>query len=52
MRFSLSQSAKGKSPYERDSDRTLVNSESDSAPHGDRRLTTRISQYIRFGSAV
>lgn len=50
--FGLSQSAKGKSPYERDSDHTLVNSESDSAPHGDSRLTARISQYIRFGSAV
>ncbi|KIK48784.1 hypothetical protein CY34DRAFT_8083 [Suillus luteus UH-Slu-Lm8-n1] len=50
--FGLSQSAKSKSPYERDSDRTLVDSESDPAPRGNRRLTARISQYIHFGSAV
>lgn len=52
MHFSLSQSAKSKAPYERDSDRTLVDSESDPAPRGNRRLTARISQYIHFGSAV
>jgi hypothetical protein len=52
MRSSLSQSARSKTPYERDSNRTLVDSESDPAPHGDKRLTAQISQYIRFGSAV
>jgi hypothetical protein len=50
-----SQSARSKSPYERDSDRTSVNSESDSkypGPHCDRRLTAQISSYIRFGSGI